>query len=271
MFLDEPTSGLDAYMAESVCQLLRKLTKKGKIVLCVIHQPSSDTFKIFTNLYLLAKGRVAYSGKVDQVVEYFSKLGYPCPSNFNPADFLMDELAIIPGQAEKSLAKIRTVTDTYASSELKKANDAWLTSVDAEILKQKWRPLTVGIDNYPADKSVQFIQSAKRTFLQYRREPVLTRARIGNAIIMGLLLGIVYFNQSDNVSSVQNKMGVAFIIIINQSISSMFGVVQEIPRDYAVFMREYLAGANRVSTYFMARTLAEIPFQVIWQALMRNK
>jgi hypothetical protein len=39
-------------------------------------------------------------------------------------------------------------------------------------------------------------------------------------------------------------------------------VVQEVPRDYAVFMREYLAGANRIYTYFLARTIAEIPFQV---------
>jgi hypothetical protein len=38
--------------------------------------------------------------------------------------------------------------------------------------------------------------------------------------------------------------------------------LQEIPRDFAVFMREYLAGANRVSSYFLARTVAELPFQV---------
>lgn len=40
------------------------------------------------------------------------------------------------------------------------------------------------------------------------------------------------------------------------------GTLQEIPRDFAVFMREYLAGANRVSSYFLARTVAELPFQV---------
>ena len=35
LFLDEPTSGLDAFMADSVCMLLRKLANSGKIVICV--------------------------------------------------------------------------------------------------------------------------------------------------------------------------------------------------------------------------------------------
>ena len=97
---------------------------------------------------------------------------------------------------------------------------------------------------------------------QYKREPVLTRARLGNSMIMGLLLGLVYFQQDNGYKAVQNKIGVAFIVTMNQCISATFGVVQEVPRDFAVFMREYLAGANRVSSYFAARTISEIPFQV---------
>ena len=96
--------------------------------------------------------------------------------------------------------------------------------------------------------------------LQYKREPVLTRARLVNSILMGTLLGLVYFGQDDTYKAVQNKIGVAFIVTINQCISATFGVVQEVPRDFAVFMREYLAGANRVGSYFMARTISEIPY-----------
>lgn len=106
--------------------------------------------------------------------------------------------------------------------------------------------------------------SLQRTVLQYKREPVLTRARLVNSILMGSLLGLVYFGQDDTYKAVQNKIGVAFIVTINQCISATFGVVQEVPRDFAVFMREYLAGANRVGSYFMARTVSEIPFQVLF-------
>jgi ATP-binding cassette, subfamily G (WHITE), eye pigment precursor transporter len=59
--------GLDSFMAESVCTLLRALANSGKMVVCVIHQPSSDTFNLFTHLCLLAKGRVAYLGDRSKV------------------------------------------------------------------------------------------------------------------------------------------------------------------------------------------------------------
>jgi hypothetical protein len=83
-------------------------------------------------------------------------------------------------------------------------------------------------------------------------------------MLMGCLLGLVYFDQDNTYKAVQNKIGVAFIVTMNQCISATFGVVQEVPRDFAVFMREYLAGANRVSSYFLARTISEIPFQVLF-------
>jgi hypothetical protein len=45
-------------------------------------------------------------------------------------------------------------------------------------------------------------------------------------------------------------------------IASMFTVSQTIPREMVVFMREYLTGANRPSTYFLGLSFAEFPYQV---------
>lgn len=106
-------------MAEAVCVLLRKLANTGKIVVCVIHQPSSDTFNLFTHLCLLAKGRMAYLGELSKAVDYFASIGHACPANFNPADFFIEELAVVPSEYEKSMARLRVVTDAYANSELR--------------------------------------------------------------------------------------------------------------------------------------------------------
>jgi hypothetical protein len=48
--------GLDAFMALSVCKILSRLADQGKLVICVIHQPSSETFELFSHLLLLAQG-----------------------------------------------------------------------------------------------------------------------------------------------------------------------------------------------------------------------
>jgi ABC-type multidrug transport system ATPase subunit len=282
LFLDEPTSGLDAFMADSVCMLLRKLANSGKIVICVIHQPSTDTFNLFTHLCLLAKGRLAYLGALDKAVTYFSSLGneYSCPDNYNPADFFIEKLAVIPNDYENSVKKLYTITDAYAASKLATHNNRWLKTINDQVDTPSSqnsdqssssdgtrKPLAIAITDYAASWNTQFNESCKRTLLQYKREPVLTRARMGNALAMGTLIGIVYFGQDNTSASVQNKLGVAFIMTINQSISSMLGVTQEVPRDFAVFLREYLAGANRVSTYFAARTVAEIPYQIFFPML----
>jgi len=271
LFLDEPTTGLDSYTSEMLCLLLRRIANEGRIVVCVIHQPSSETFDLFTHLCLMAKGRMAYLGELRGAAEYFARIGYPCPGHFNPADFYIEILAVVPSEYEESVRNLRLITDQYASSDNKRKNDVWAEQYPEEFfVKKKRKKQQIAITDYHSTHWTQFRESCKRTFLQYKREPVLTRARLSNAIFIGLILGIVYMGQDDTFSSVQNKLGVGFIITMNQVISSCFGVVQEVPKEFCVFMREHLAGANRVSSYFIARTISEIPFQVLFPTVFSS-
>jgi ABC-type multidrug transport system ATPase subunit len=93
VFLDEPTSGLDSFSAFQCCQILKKVANSGASVLFTIHQPSSDIFASFDHLILLQKGRLLYNGPVAAVPEYFGARGYPCPINYNPADWVLVSLA----------------------------------------------------------------------------------------------------------------------------------------------------------------------------------
>ena len=46
-------------------------------------------FELFDLVIFMVKGRILYQGPVNELVSYFSKFGYNCPSNYNPADFIM--------------------------------------------------------------------------------------------------------------------------------------------------------------------------------------
>lgn len=144
-----------------MCTLLRKLANTGKIVVCVIHQPSSDTFNLFTHLCLLAKGRMAYLGELPKAVDYFAGLGHACPANFNPADFFIEELAVVPSEYEKSMARLREVTDAYAVSDLRKGNDKWFGKLDPEVLAKPRKRTGIAITEYPATAETQFWESCK--------------------------------------------------------------------------------------------------------------
>ncbi|HER09459.1 MAG TPA: ATP-binding cassette domain-containing protein, partial [Bacteroides sp.] len=74
LFLDEPTSGLSSRDSENVMDLLRELTLKGKLIFVVIHQPSSELFKMFDRVVVLDEGgRMVYYGNPVEAVIHFKK------------------------------------------------------------------------------------------------------------------------------------------------------------------------------------------------------
>jgi ABC transport system ATP-binding/permease protein len=74
LFVDEPTSGLSSRDSENIIDLLKELSLKGKLVFAVIHQPSSDIFKMFDKLVILDTGGYQiYFGNPVDAVTYFKR------------------------------------------------------------------------------------------------------------------------------------------------------------------------------------------------------
>ena len=75
LFVDEPTSGLSSRDSENVMDLLRELSLKGKLIYVVIHQPSSDIYKMFDNMIILdTGGHLIYQGNPVEAIIYFKRL-----------------------------------------------------------------------------------------------------------------------------------------------------------------------------------------------------
>src|SRR5688572_11690333 len=94
LFVDEPTSGLSSRDSENIMDLLKELSLRGKMVFVVIHQPSSDIFKMFDTLIIMDVGgfQIYYGNPVESVL-YFrdiinaaNKSQGACPEcgNINP-------------------------------------------------------------------------------------------------------------------------------------------------------------------------------------------
>ncbi|WP_430818830.1 ATP-binding cassette domain-containing protein [Carboxylicivirga caseinilyticus] len=94
LFVDEPTSGLSSRDSENVMNLLRELALKGKLIFVVIHQPSSDIYKMFDKMYILDTGGYpVFYGNPSESLIYFKQLDAQinsdqgeCPAcgNLNP-------------------------------------------------------------------------------------------------------------------------------------------------------------------------------------------
>lgn len=263
-------------MAENVVRQLRRISDTGRTVVCTIHQPASQVFNHFSHLLLLAEGRTAYLGTREAAVKYFADLGLPCPTYYNPADFFIHQLAVVPNNREESLKHIETITDSYAASEWAQANSSWLDEVDIE--KESRAISTKRQYNLTWIGQVRLLLD--RAWLICMREPSLMRARIMQTVTLGIIVGLMYFQLGSSQKDVQNKIGGSFFLLVSQAILAMFSTLQVFPHELPVFMREYTSGLYRVDTYFLGRTCAEIPMQIIfpiifccitwWMAAFRN-
>ncbi|MBK7555819.1 MAG: ATP-binding cassette domain-containing protein [Flavobacteriales bacterium] len=75
LFVDEPTSGLSSRDSENIMDLLKELALKGRVVFVVIHQPSSDIYKLFDRLLLVdQEGFPVYYGDPVDAVVYFKRV-----------------------------------------------------------------------------------------------------------------------------------------------------------------------------------------------------
>ena len=72
LFVDEPTSGLSSKDSENVIDLLKELSLKGKLIFVVIHQPSSDIYKMFDTMIIMDTGgyQIFYGNPVEAIIHF---------------------------------------------------------------------------------------------------------------------------------------------------------------------------------------------------------
>jgi ABC transport system ATP-binding/permease protein len=78
LFADEPTSGLSSVDSETVMNLLKEQTYRGKLVIINIHQPGSEIYKMFDKVMFIDKGgyQIFYGNPTEAIVYFKSMAGF---------------------------------------------------------------------------------------------------------------------------------------------------------------------------------------------------
>ncbi|KAI8470836.1 MAG: hypothetical protein J3K34DRAFT_521019 [Monoraphidium minutum] len=113
LFLDEPTSGLDSCSALAVVEHLRDRARdSGLTVVASIHQPRAAVWACFDSCAVLSGGLGLYHGRTDEVVGWFTALGYgPWDSTAHGAasDWVMDLVNVGFAKSEVQGLQGRTI------------------------------------------------------------------------------------------------------------------------------------------------------------------
>jgi ABC-type multidrug transport system ATPase subunit/ABC-type multidrug transport system permease subunit len=249
-FLDEPTTGLDSFTALELIRMTRKFADSGKTVVCVIHQPSSEVFELFDNVICMSKGYVVYHGPVAKLTDYFGARGYKCPADYNPSDYVMYVLQTISDEELEKLASSWKDKEQAAKNEIEVSR--------AERRKLELKPIRRA--PLRCQLAGLFGRELKRTV----RDPSVIMVRFGIAILMGILVGCLFYKVGDTGGVITSSyMGGITNLCVFGMMSAGPAMLISLPFDRPVILREYSNGLYSIVACVLSRLSIEFPLIAI--------
>ncbi|KAG2671139.1 hypothetical protein I3760_14G119400 [Carya illinoinensis] len=277
LFLDEPTSGLDSASAFFVVQTLRRIAHDGRTVISSIHQPSSEVFALFDDLFLLSGGQTVYFGAAKLAIEFFDKAGFPCPSRRNPSDHFL--LCIYFDVVTMSLLEshricgIQNSTDplmNLAAAEIKaKLVEKYRCSEYATRARMRIRQI-LSIEGLAIERKSgsqaklrkQLSTLTHRSFVNMYRDVGYYWLRIIIYITLSICVGTIFFDVGTSYTSILARGACGGFLAGFMTFMSIGGFPSFL-EEMKVFYRERLNGHYGIAVYILSNFLSSLPFVAV--------
>jgi ABC-type multidrug transport system ATPase subunit/pSer/pThr/pTyr-binding forkhead associated (FHA) protein len=252
LFLDEPTSGLSSFDAAQVVQLLRRLANGGKTIICTIHQPSTDIFREFDALMMVARDKGDNAG----MLVYFGP-AYPNSIEFfNPAGAREQASpeALMTGVASKSAADwCRAYQGSPIHTEFIDSRAGRIVTSSGQKVGRRRREFGIG----------QLITLTRRNLLLKLRDRAQTAILLGQAPLFAVLVSIVYVGLTDQAfddpakwAEFSGKIGSTHFLMVVAAV--WFGcnnAARDIVGETTIFLRERMVNLRLPSYVFSKITV----------------
>ncbi|KAL3645490.1 ABC transporter G member 9 [Castilleja foliolosa] len=257
LFLDEPTSGLDSTTAQRIVSKLLELANGGRTVVMTIHQPSSRLFYMFHKVLLLSEGNPLYFGECSGALDYFSSFGFAPSVAMNPADFLLDlanGVSTTEYEEDQTAVK-RTLVTAYKTklSESLKSELGVDNQCDDIMDEKKFNRWS---NTWWSQFSVLFIRG-----LRERKHETFTGIKVTQVLIVAVLSGLLWWQS--NTTNLQDQVGLLYYTSCFWGFYPVFEAIFTFPQERMMLEKERSSGMYRLSSFFMALTLGDLPMVLV--------
>lgn len=279
LLVDEPTSGLDSTTAQRIVATLRWLARGGRTVVTTIHQPSSRLYRMFDKVVVLSEGCPIYSGHSNQVMDYFGSIGYTPGFDFmNPADFLLD----LANGVTPSDSRIDLQNNLYGRLDYNHDHDSTKQILIHSYKKNLYPVLKEEIHQGLRDEcqltesSVQSRTNSDKKWtnswwlqfkvllsrgLKERKHESYSGLRIFQVMSISILCGLLWWHSNPN--HIQDQVGLLFFFSIFWGFFPLFNAIFVFPQERPMLTRESSSKMYRLSSYFFARTIGDLPMELV--------
>ncbi|PWA46431.1 pleiotropic drug resistance protein PDR/CDR [Artemisia annua] len=279
MFLDEPTSGLDSASAFFVVQALKSVARDGRTVVSSIHQPSSEVFALFDDLFLLSGGETVYFGEAKDAITFFAETGFPCPTKRNPSDHFLRCInsdfdvvtATLKGsQRHYEEPKGSDAYKNFSTSEIKATlAEKYTWSKYAKKAQSKMKqisafhgPQTSTISTSQAGWWKQLTTLTQRSFINMSRDIGYYWLRVIIYSIVSICVGTIFYDVGTGNTAILAR-GACGGFITGFMVFMSIGSFPSFIEDMKIFTRERLNGYYGVAVFILSNLLSSLPFMLL--------
>ncbi|KAM7250094.1 hypothetical protein ACFE04_021977 [Oxalis oulophora] len=270
LLLDEPTSGLDSTTAQRILTTIKSLAGGGRTVITTIHQPSSRLYHMFDKVVLISEGSPIYYGPANTALDYFSSIGFSTSMTVNPADLLLD---LANGVSPDS--KHATEQGDNGEQEQKLVRENLKSAYEKNICTSLKDELYIPeVNSYAKDapsrsdkKPEQWCNSWWHQFvvllqrgLRERRFEAFNRLRIFQVISVAILGGLLWWHTPT--SHIADRIALLFFFSVFWGFYPLYNAVFTFPQERTMLIKERSSGMYRLSSYFLARTIGDLPLEL---------
>ncbi|RXG69001.1 ATP-binding cassette sub-family G member 4 [Armadillidium vulgare] len=145
------------------------------------------------------------------------------------------------------------------------------TSIDFSSCNQSFLPQKdENFAHYSVPFWTQFYVLFVRTLRSIIRDPILTLIRLLVHILIGILLGILYYDIGDEASRVLSNIGFLYFNVIFYTLISALTTTITFPLEIKVLIREHLNNWYSLKAYYLAKTFADTPFQIVYSFILTS-